>query len=114
MDLTLSLLVDKLNLKVGCCEAKLSRKVLGGYVGDLLSDVIANSKEGHVWITRQSHQNIIAVASLKEHAGIILALGKEPDKETLEKASSEGIPVMMSELSGFELSGKIYELMSNY
>jgi serine kinase of HPr protein (carbohydrate metabolism regulator) len=113
MDLTLSLLVEKLNLKIGCGEEKLGRKVLGGYVGDLLSDVIANSKEGHVWITRQSHQNIIAVASLKEHAGIILALGKEPETETLEKASSEGIPVMMSELSGFELSGKIYELMSS-
>ena len=112
MSLTLSLLVEKLNLQVGCGEEKLSREVLGGYVGDLLSDVIANSKEGDIWITRQSHQNIIAVASLKEHVGIILALGKEPDTETLEKASSEGIPIMMSSLSGFELSGKVYELMS--
>jgi len=112
MNVTLSLLVEKLNLQVGCGEEKLNQEVLGGYVGDLLSDVIANSKEGDLWITRQSHQNIIAVASLKEHIGIILALGKKPDTETLEKASSEGIPIMTSELSGFELSGRIYGLMS--
>ena len=111
MDINVAILADKLNLKVRCGEEKLNGNVTGGYVGDLLSDVIANSREGHVWITRQSHQNIIAVATLKEHACIILALGKEPDKETLDKASSEGIPVMVSELSGFELCGKIYELM---
>jgi hypothetical protein len=112
MNMNLALLADKLKLNIKCCEDKLSNEVLGGYVGDLLSDVIANSKEGQVWITRQSHQNIVAVATLKEHAGIILALGKEPDMDTLEKASSEGITILVSELSGFELSGRIYELMN--
>jgi predicted transcriptional regulator len=85
--------------------------VQGGYVGDLLSDVIANSKQGDIWITRQSHQNIIAVAALREHAGIILALGAKPGADTLNKAEREGIPVLTTGLSSFAVAGMIYNLM---
>jgi predicted transcriptional regulator len=104
-------IVKALNLKVKSCEDKLKREVRGGYTGDLLSDVMANSEEGDIWITRQVHQNIVAVASLKEHAGIILVQGWEPDEDTLEKATREGIPIMVSELSAFEVTGRIYHLI---
>ena len=104
----LSVLVEKLNLRVWCGTESLEREVLGGYVGDLLSDVIANSKKGDVWITRQAHQNIVAVATLKEHAAIILALGKEPEPGTLEKAIKEGLPVLTTDLPAFEIAGRIF------
>jgi hypothetical protein len=105
-------IVKALDLEVRCCSDHLGKNVTGGYTGDLLSDVIANSKEGHIWITRQVHQNIVAVASLKEHAGIILVNSCEPTKDTLEKAQSEKIPVMVSALPAFELTGKIYNLLT--
>ena len=104
-------IVKKLNLKVRSASDRLKNNVTGGYTGDLLSDVIANSREGYVWITRQVHQNIVAVASLKEHAGIILINSCEPSRETLEKASQEKIPIMVSSLPAFELTGKIYNLL---
>jgi predicted transcriptional regulator len=104
-------IVKALNLQVRSGKDKLKREIRGGYTGDLLSDVMANSKEGDIWITRQVHQNIVAVASLKEHAGIILVQGSEPAKDTLEKAIKEGIPIMVSELSGFEVTGRIYDLI---
>ncbi|MDD5168234.1 MAG: serine kinase [Syntrophales bacterium] len=85
--------------------------IQGGYVGDLLSDVMANSKEGDIWITRQVHQNIVAVASLKEHAGIILVQGCEPAPDTLEKAIKENIPIMVSDLPAFEAIGEVYNLI---
>ena len=107
----LDAIVKFLNLKVFCGFDKLQTEVLNGYTGDLLSDVMANSKEGDLWITRQVHQNIIAVASLKEHAGIILVQGAEPAKETLAKAIAENIPVMGTDLSGFEIVGKLYHLI---
>ena len=53
------------------------------------------------------------VASLKEHAGIILINGCEPAAETLEKAEAEKIPVMVSVLPAFELSGRIYNLLTS-
>jgi len=111
--MTLAFLVKQFDLKIACGEDRLEQEVKGGYVGDLLSDVIANSTQGNIWITRQSHQNIIAVASLKEHAGIILALGIEPSEDTLKKAAQEGIPVFVTDLPSFEIAGKIYSLMAN-
>jgi len=46
-------IVEKLSLEVKTASSNLTREVTGGYVSDLLSDVIANSKEGNVWITLQ-------------------------------------------------------------
>ena len=110
---TLGQIAKSLNLRVRCGADKLDREVKGGYVGDLLSDVIANSKEGDLWVTRQVHPNIIAVASLKEHAGIVLVQGSEPMADTLDKAQREGIPILAADLSGFEVAGRIYQLIQS-
>jgi hypothetical protein len=104
-------LARELNLKVRCAEGRLQREIKGGYVGDLLSDVMANSREGDIWVTRQVHQNIVAVASLKDLAGIILIQGSEPAHDTAAKANAEGMPILVTDLPAFEIVGKIYELI---
>jgi hypothetical protein len=109
--LNIETIVKALNLKVRCADSNLTNNVKGGYTGDLLSDVMANSHEGDVWITRQVHQNIVAVASLKEHAGIIIVNSCEPNEDTLEKANEEKIPVLVSDMSAFKLTGEIYKLL---
>ena len=103
-------LVDSLNLKVVCAAENLDKVVTGGYVSDLLSDVMAHTKKGNIWITLQGHPNIVAVAVLKELAGIVLVNNRQPDEETLEKAKSENVPIMTSELPAFELVGKLYQM----
>jgi predicted transcriptional regulator len=85
------------------------REVKEGYCGDLLSDVMANSLKGSVWLTIQSHHNIVAVAVLKELAAIILVNGRSPDEETMTRAEDEGIPILRSGLSAYELAGRLYE-----
>jgi hypothetical protein len=110
--MTLAEIVKSLTLQVRSGESKLAAEVRGGYVGDLLSDVMANSKEGDIWITRQIHQNIVAVASLKDHAGIILIQGCEPAEDTIQKAEKENIPLLVSELPAFEVIGKVYNLIA--
>lgn len=104
-------LVRELGLRVCTAEGKLGREVRGGYVGDLLSDVMANSREGDLWITRQVHQNIVAVASLKELAGIVLIQGSGPAPDTAAKAEAEGIPILVTDLPAFEIVGRIYQLI---
>ncbi len=103
-------LVEELDLVVRAAEDKLDREVTGGYASDLLSDVLANSKEGNVWVTLQIHQNIVAVASMKGLAGIVLVNGRVPEQETVEKAQAEQIPLMVSGLPSFELVGRMYKL----
>jgi len=103
-------LIQKLNLSVRSAKGNLEREVTGGYASDLLSDVLANSKEGNIWITLQIHQNIVGVASMKDIAGIILVNSREPESETLEKAEAEKVPIMVSEMPTFELIGMLYSL----
>jgi hypothetical protein len=86
------------------------RPVEGGYVSDLLSDVMANSRKDDVWITMQVHPNIVAVAILKELAAIVLVNGRQPAEETLEQARKEGIVILGSPLPAFELVGRMYEI----
>ena len=106
----LSEIVNTLGLKVKTGEHRLNEEVTGGYASDLLSDVIAHSHKGNIWVTIQIHPNIVAVATLKEIAGIILAGGREPDPDTVQKANEEGIPILTSPLSIFELAGKLYQI----
>ena len=103
-------IVKTVGMKVETGGNTLGREVSGGYASDLLSDVMANSKEGDVWVTLQVHPNIIAVATLKELAGIIIVQGKKPDAETINKAQQEGIPLIVTEFHAFEIIGKLYQL----
>jgi len=103
----LSELVELANLKVKCGNEHLGREITGGYCGDLLSDVMANSKNGNIWITMQVHLNIVAVSVLKEHSAIILVNSRQPNEDTLKKAVEENIPILVSDLPAFELAGKI-------
>jgi len=103
-------LIDALELQPRSALDNLEADVSGGYASDLLSDVLAHGKEGNLWITLQAHANIVAVASMKGFAAILLVGGREPQEDTLEKAESERIPILVSRLPAFELVGRLYGL----
>jgi predicted transcriptional regulator len=102
--------VQMLGLEILVENGGLEREVTGGYASDLLSDVMAHSKAGNLWVTLQAHRNIIAVATLKELAAIVLVNGRTPDAETLTKAREEKVVVLASRLPAFELVGKLYQM----
>ena len=102
-------LIDKLNVEVRTGADQLDRDVKGGYASDLLSDVMAHSRAGDVWVTLQTHENTIAVAGLKDLACIILVGGREPDSETYRRAKEEGIPILTSPDRTFEVVGRLVE-----
>ena len=108
--MTLTDLAARLDLKLFTAGIPLDKPVLGGYASDLLSDVIGHSRKGDLWVTMQVHPNIVAVAVLKDLAGIVLVNGREPAAETLEQAGKEGIPVLGTRFGAFELVGRLYGL----
>jgi hypothetical protein len=110
LKMKLTELIQKLNLGIRSAKENLEREVTGGYASDLLSDVLAHGKEGDLWITLQIHQNIVAVASMKNLAGIVLVNGREPEQETVEKAEAENIAIMVTEMPTFELVGRLYSI----
>ena len=105
-------LVAKMNLTVFSGGNGLSREIRGGYVSDILSDVMGNAQEGQVWITLQSHKNVMAVASLKDLAGVILVKGIKPEQDTLIKSDEEDLPILGTEDDTFTVAGKLYELLN--
>ena len=108
--MTLKDLVAELDLEVKSGENQLTRQVTRGYASDLMSDVIAGAMEGDVWVTLQVHPNIVAVASLNDLAGIVIVNSRQPEENTLKKAESENIPIMISALPAFELVGRLHAL----
>jgi hypothetical protein len=108
--MNLAEVIKRLDLKVFAGAKDLTRSVGGGYAGDLLSDVIAHGQKDHLWVTVQVHPNIIAVAVLKELAGIVLVNGREPAPETAEKAEEKGVPLIGTPLNAYEFAGRLYGL----
>lgn len=101
-------MVERFGLQAATGGKGLEREVQGGYCGDLLSEIMANAPQGCVWLTVQGHQNIVAVAVLREMAAVILTGARTPDEETVRKAEQEGIPILISPHSAYDLSGRLY------
>lgn len=104
-------LVDKLGLKVLSGANGLNREIDGCYISDLLSDVMGNAMEGNIWITLQTHKNVMAVASLKELACVILVKDLVPNAETIEQSNDDDLPVLQTSLPTYEIAGLVYNLL---
>ncbi|RJR23096.1 MAG: serine kinase [Desulfobacteraceae bacterium] len=103
-------IIKQADLKIEAGQRGTDREIKGGYCGDLLSDVMANAGKGDLWLTIQSHQNVVAVAVLRELAAIILVNGRLPEEETKNKAEAEGIPILCSNLPAYELAGRLHKM----
>ena len=84
-------------------EASKETQVSCGYTCDLLSWVMAHGAAGMAWVTVQTHMNVIAVASLMEMAAVIIPEGIVMEEPSLEKARDEGIAVLQSDLTAYEI-----------
>jgi predicted polyphosphate/ATP-dependent NAD kinase len=89
----------------------MEKAVSGCYVSDLLSDVLANSKEGELWITHQSHPNVVAVASVRGLSGVIITGNRDIEPETIKKAEAEQVNIITSPSSTYEVAGAVYNLL---
>lgn len=87
-----------------------ARDVDGVFVSDMLSDVMAGAKSGNLWITVQTHKNIVPAANLVDVSALVITGGKKVPQDTLDLANQHGIAILWTELGTFELVGKLYAL----
>ncbi len=83
--------------------------VAGCYIADLLSDVLAHAQPGVLWVTIQTHRNVVSVAAMKEVAAVLITCGRKPDAATVAEAAEEGIVLLSTPLTTFEVAGKLWE-----
>ncbi|GHV63154.1 hypothetical protein AGMMS49587_12240 [Spirochaetia bacterium] len=83
----------------------------GAYTSDLLSDVMANAKDGGALITIQAHKNTVAVATLVNITAIIICNNRPLPEDMLAAAKDEGIAVLLTKENQYTVSGKLYALL---
>ena len=93
--------------EVGTGQEKLDHECSSGYASDMLSDVMANAKAGHLWFTIQTHPNVIAVTQLLNLGAIVFTGGHQPEAETLSRAKSEAVITMTTKLSTYEAIARL-------
>jgi hypothetical protein len=86
----------------------------GAYTSDLLSDVMANAKDGGALITIQAHKNTVAVATLVNISVIVICNSRPLPDDMLEAAKDEEIAVIRTKENQFTVSGKLWELLKGH
>jgi len=84
-------------------------EVTNGYVSDLMSCVMAGASKNDLWVTLQSHSNIVAIAALLDLSAVIITENSQPDEDTITKANQENIILLSTPLSSFDVVGKLWE-----
>lgn len=102
--------IELLGLNVFSGEENLEKEITGGIISDMLSDVMAQAQKGALWVTNQTHENVLAIVFFKSLAGVILPGGLQLDDEAAKKAAEKNLVVLQTNLSAFEIVGKLYEL----
>ncbi len=91
-------------------DVPLTQDIEDVYIGDLLSFVIANAKEGTLWLTVQKHMNVIAIAELNDFVGIIFVQDSYPDEDAIQKATELGIPLFLSHKDAYSTAKDLMSL----
>jgi hypothetical protein len=82
-----------------------------GYASDMLSRVMACAPhDGAIWVTLQSHTNIVAVGAVLGVSAIIITEGEKPDKEAIDKANQVGVALLATNKPTFHVVGNLWRL----
>lgn len=104
-------LIDHLGLEGQYKQQHLAYEISNGHVSDLLSEVLAFAPRDAVWITLQSHVNIVAVALMADIKAVIITGGRKPETEVMERARTEDLPIFWTEKNSFSIAGQLYQLL---
>lgn len=103
-------IIAALGLTVFSGQEHLDKEITGGFISDMLSDVMAQAPKGSIWITNQTHENVLAIVFFKSLAGVILPGGLQLDQAAAAKALEKKLPVLQTNLTAFEVVGRLYEM----
>lgn len=109
--MTVKNLANILECKFAAGTEAAAKEVSAGYCGDLLSWVMSNAHGDCAWVTVIGNVNAIAVAVLNDIPCVILAQGAQLDADARKRADQNGVAVLLSEKSAYELAVGIHEAL---
>lgn len=75
---------------------------------DLMSDVLAFTKERALLLTGLTNIQVIRTAELSDLAGLVFVRGKRPGAEVINLAQAKGIPLLTTNLPMYEACGLLF------
>lgn len=109
MAVKLSRVKELLNAQVLSGEEKLNHvEALSACGADLMSDVLAFTKEKTLLLTGLTHPQVIRTAEMIDLVGLVFVRGKRPSDEVVAMAKERGLPVLMTDLPLYETCGLLY------
>jgi len=81
--------------------------VTGVFISDMLSDVMSSAQSGNIWLTVQTHKNIVSAANLIDISAVIVTHGKKVPEETVELANRFHVIILGTSLSTFDVVKKL-------
>lgn len=76
---------------------------------DLMSDVLAFTKEDSLLLTGLTNLQVVRTAEMANIKALVFVRGKEPDRETIALAMEKKFPVMLTDLPMYEACGRLYQ-----
>jgi hypothetical protein len=95
-------LLENFNFKL-IAGTNLDKIISGVYSSDLLSWVMSHAKAGDAWLTVQTHNNVLAIATLLELACVIIVEDAPIDEMTIKKANEENLILLTTHLNAYEV-----------
>lgn len=110
--MTLEQIIEELDLTLLTQSRDFSRVTpTAGYASDMLSRVMACAPhDGALWVTLQSHGNIVAVGAVLGLCAIIITEGEKPDEATIARANEMGVTLLMTGKPTFNIVGNLWRL----
>lgn len=82
--------------------------VPNAYACDLMSDVLAFCSPGSLLLTGLTNIQIVRTAQMLDLPAVVFVRGKIPLEETVSLAKENGIPVLLTKYSLYEVCGRLY------
>jgi len=100
-------LIRLLDAEVLCGEDFLDQEITDCGASDLLSDILAYSKDNYVLLTGLTSLQVVRTAELTGAIAIVFVRGKLPPQEAIGLAKSHHIPLLKTDNLMFESCKKI-------
>lgn len=101
---------DLLNAKVITCPEKIDDiEVEAVGAADMMSEVLAFSREHALLLTGLTTPQVIRTAQMMDLAAVVFVRGKLPQEATISLSEEVGIPLIVTEELLYPACGKLYE-----
>jgi predicted transcriptional regulator len=107
--LTLQEVMERVDGRLLTEKCNLDTSITHVASSDLMSDVLAFSKPHALLLTGLVNLHVVHAAEMADLAAVIFVRGKRPSPDVIQLAEENGLPLITSRYSMFEISGRLYE-----